>query len=670
MPLPNPKFPVSVAGAADLLVHINRNASQTLPTLQAAIGSGDTSFTVAAGTGVELPADDFVVTIDNEIIFVTSRTGDVCTVGTRGFEGTTPASHNIGTTVNAFITALAHNQLASEVSSVESQLGSGMKNVATTTGAADGQVPIFDLSSGKYIPGDPIVSGPDAPGTPPTRNPVQTGGFDGTNVRRLLSDASGRLQVGEINSASIKADLDTLASTVSGGDVNVNIASGIANPLPVSAASLPLPANAAKETGGNLATIATDVAPLIAPAAGGYVRQDSNATIAKESGGNLATIAGTVSAGKVAVTDSSAEASLTTLAGAVSGGLSQENQAQWGGTAVSAPPASGVPVVGTEVAPVVKPIQRKNSVVVTTIAPAINTTTYYPGGVTSPTSANWYDAGAVGSVLISLTAYNNPASPNNLIAVEQADDPADTAVTANSCVPLANFPGTNGSNYSLTVSVTKRYWRIRYVNGPTASSTTFKISFTEQAIPAAPLLSTSNGTVAGGGPAGATPSGFGNSVGPVYISAANAGGTVFTGPLGVITYKYTPVSGNMAIDRHVEVLKTAQATALGNTAVWTPAAGKKFRLMRFNISIPAQCKQSVGGIITITFQDSTTGIPHAYDVFVPGTADTISGVDFNSGWIDIGNGILSAAANNVLNVNLSAALTAGNVRVNVAGTEE
>lgn len=39
-----------------------------------------------------------------------------------------------------------------------------------------------------------------------------------------------------------------------------------------------------------LSTINTNTAPLIVAAAGGYVRQDSTATIAKESGGNLATL--------------------------------------------------------------------------------------------------------------------------------------------------------------------------------------------------------------------------------------------------------------------------------------------------------------------------------------------------------------------------------------------
>ncbi len=43
---------------------------------------------------------------------------------------------------------------------------------------------------------------------------------------------------------------------------------------------------------GNLASIKTSTDPLVAAGAGGYIRQDSTATIAKETGGNLAAIAG------------------------------------------------------------------------------------------------------------------------------------------------------------------------------------------------------------------------------------------------------------------------------------------------------------------------------------------------------------------------------------------
>jgi hypothetical protein len=54
-------------------------------------------------------------------------------------------------------------------------------------------------------------------------------------------------------------------------------------------------ATIAKETGGNLASIKFSTDPFVVAGAGGYIRQDSTATIAKETGGNLASIATTAS---------------------------------------------------------------------------------------------------------------------------------------------------------------------------------------------------------------------------------------------------------------------------------------------------------------------------------------------------------------------------------------
>lgn len=123
-------------------------------------------------------------------------------------------------------------------------------------------------------------------------------------------------------------------------------------------------------------------------------------------------------------------------------------------------------------------------------------------------------------------------------------------------------------------------------------------------------------------------------------------------------------------ERNVEVFRTATATASGNTPVWTPAAGKKFRLMRFYLELTENVIRAAAGVVTIKFQDATTDLNIAFDVWVPAAALATTGNEWQSGWIDIGNGILSAAANNVLNVNLSAALTGGNLRAFVCGTEE
>jgi hypothetical protein len=121
--------------------------------------------------------------------------------------------------------------------------------------------------------------------------------------------------------------------------------------------------------------------------------------------------------------------------------------------------------------------------------------------------------------------------------------------------------------------------------------------------------------------------------------------------------------------RTPQIFKTVTATSSGNTAVWTPATGKFFRIMRYRIEVTNSATQSSAGDIDIKFQDATTDIGIANSLYVPNAIDAGTG-SYSTGWIDLGNGILSTSANNVLNLNLSAALTAGKVRVLVCGIEE
>ena len=123
--------------------------------------------------------------------------------------------------------------------------------------------------------------------------------------------------------------------------------------------------------------------------------------------------------------------------------------------------------------------------------------------------------------------------------------------------------------------------------------------------------------------------------------------------------------------RTPSVFKTAIATVAGNTAVWTPAAGKKFRLMRFAIMLTENANQTAGAIQTISLQDAAADFGMDFSLFIPTAAATVIGDGFYSGWIDLGNGYLSSAANNALNVNLNVgAGFAGTVRVIACGTEE
>jgi hypothetical protein len=70
----------------------------------------------------------------------------------------------------------------------------------------NGQLLIYDSATNNYIPGDPIVSGPNQPGTAPTVNPVQVAGIDDGNlVREVRTDSYGSLR-----SLSIEEKLDQL----------------------------------------------------------------------------------------------------------------------------------------------------------------------------------------------------------------------------------------------------------------------------------------------------------------------------------------------------------------------------------------------------------------------------------------------------------------------------
>lgn len=116
--------------------------------------------------------------------------------------------------------------------------------------------------------------------------------------------------------------------------------------------------------------------------------------------------------------------------------------------------------------------------------------------------------------------------------------------------------------------------------------------------------------------------------------------------------------------------KTIQVTAAGNTAIWTPASGKKFRLLKYQVEGTLNVAQNAQGVLTISFEDASTPMPFAHDVYVPSNSLKYS-VIYRSGWIDLGSvGYLSSTINNALNVNLSSALTQGNFRVIVCGTEQ
>lgn len=110
--------------------------------------------------------------------------------------------------------------------------------------------------------------------------PEQSAEHETDDTRRTFLKVAGVAGAGLIASQLVpkQADALILGSTPSSSVVGVKDASNTR-------------INPAKED-GNLATIKTNTDTLSASGAGGYIRQDSTATIAKETGGNLATLAG------------------------------------------------------------------------------------------------------------------------------------------------------------------------------------------------------------------------------------------------------------------------------------------------------------------------------------------------------------------------------------------
>jgi hypothetical protein len=118
--------------------------------------------------------------------------------------------------------------------------------------------------------------------------------------------------------------------------------------------------------------------------------------------------------------------------------------------------------------------------------------------------------------------------------------------------------------------------------------------------------------------------------------------------------------------RTPQAVKSVQASAAGSTALWTPAAGNKVRLMRYRVSLTQNATLAAAGLLTVKLLDGATDLNLWETFYVPATGTT----SHHAGaWIDLGNGVVLAAAGDVLNVSLSAALATGVVTVTAAGVE-
>lgn len=118
---PSPVYPSAVATTNDLLCAVNNIST----TLNGSIDSSQTTLTMTDGTILSSCSSGFAFTIDTEAIRCTTRATHAFSGCTRGFDGTTAASHSNSTPVRGLNLARHHNQTAAEVIALETALGVG-----------------------------------------------------------------------------------------------------------------------------------------------------------------------------------------------------------------------------------------------------------------------------------------------------------------------------------------------------------------------------------------------------------------------------------------------------------------------------------------------------------------------------------------------------------------
>jgi len=115
--------------------------------LASSITAEDTSLTLVSGGGSKFPSSTpFHISIDDEIIKVIAVNGDTFTIE-RGAEGTTPASHSAGASVELRITA----GIIQELQTATEELQTDTEELQNTTIRKDGSVPFeADQSMGSH----------------------------------------------------------------------------------------------------------------------------------------------------------------------------------------------------------------------------------------------------------------------------------------------------------------------------------------------------------------------------------------------------------------------------------------------------------------------------------------------------------------------------------------
>ena len=333
-----------------------------------------------------------------------------------------------------------------------------------------------------------------------------------------------------------------------------------------------------------------------------------------------------------------------------SSGNLQDNLKLWGGTAVTAPPASGVPAVGTEVAPVMKPMFHKTTQILTTTNL----------GPSASYSSSWFDTNGSGDVFLTISYYMADGGGSyaaQSIEVYESDD----TTNAN----LKNHCGHwMGPTYGLYVEcpIRCRYWMVIFTSISGHTSTSFELTATTSNVPCAlpmqgitvsgyPLnaLVTNNGYVVTAPNNG----GYTQDGGTWYSRAQQASDASVSAPAVTPCYQLDALGNSMTAARNPNIFKGSFLQS-GIGTIWQPTAAKKFRLMKYKLSMGEDCTYSTSitpvmlgfrrGLKTTTNDIIAVMPTFIHRVVVPTAVLATSGILWDSKWVDLDNGWISDVA--------------------------